>query len=162
MLRKLLREGCSIMDLSFVWSLISLNRSLFRVDRLVDARNDQRHSDCLALKIASLSSVTRESTPLSISKALPSSATDVVFHPSPEKMNTPSPREAVFRGLLSNCSVAFWMIVLRVPTCTAPCEAASVTTESKSKGRRKTQLRTSSRQECFPLWCSFKLKLAHC
>src|SRR6266853_1426208 len=55
-----------------------------------------------ALKIASLSSVARESTPLSISNVLPSSTIAVTFPPSPENMNKPLPREVTFRGLFSN------------------------------------------------------------
>src|SRR5712692_1319572 len=63
----------------------------------------------VVLKIASLSSVIREASPLSITKVLPSSTTAVTLPPSPEKTNRPWPREVIVSGLFSNCSVAFWM-----------------------------------------------------
>jgi hypothetical protein len=43
----------------------------------------------VALKMASLSSVTRVSTPLSMIKVLPLSTIAVTSHPSPESMNNP-------------------------------------------------------------------------
>src|ERR1035438_10604568 len=56
------------------------------------------------LKTASLSSVIREASPLSINKVLPSSTIAVTSPPSPEKTYRPWPRDVVFRGPLSNCS----------------------------------------------------------
>jgi hypothetical protein len=71
----------------------------------------------VVLKIASLSSVILEASPLSINKVLLSSTIAVTSPPSPEKMYRPWPREVIFRGLFSNCSVAFWMTVSPVLAC---------------------------------------------
>jgi hypothetical protein len=46
-------------------------------------------------------------------------------------MNTPLPKEVVFMGLLSNCSVAFWMTVSPVAFCPTTREAG-VTTRAKT------------------------------
>ncbi len=77
----------------------------------------------VVLKIASLSSLILEASPLSINSVLPSSTIAVTFPPSPEKTYNPGLNEVIVRGLSSNCSVAFWMTVSPVLACPIACEA---------------------------------------